>query len=218
LSQQTTPPQAPGFDEQQVAKVDEWPRYDNWWLHVQSERGSGTFTAFDHIKIEAHGPNGYKRPITSIMVPRIDGLVCESYSFPAHLIHQNTKALKEEKAQLAEEIERLKGHLKDHETDWERIQNAEREVERLNKELDHLKGIQQACLNALNDYDRFREENERLVGIIKQYSSYMKTANYHQMADEMLAALAGEGGGGEFRESNEVVREIDEMKGKYNDD
>lgn len=93
--------------EQQVAKAEEWPLSPNWWLHIQSERGTGEFHAFDFIKIEAHGPNEYRRPITSVMVPRTDGFVCESHSFIRNLIHQNTEALHAELAAAKAEVERV---------------------------------------------------------------------------------------------------------------
>lgn len=34
-----------------------------------------------------------------------------------------------------------------------------------------------------------REKSRKLVDLVKTYASYMKTANYHQMSDEMIMKL-----------------------------
>ena len=96
--------------EQEVAKYEPWPLSRNWWLHVQSHRGEGDFRNFDFIKITAESGET-KRLITSIMVPKIDGLVCESHSFISALIHQNCEALKAENARLIERIKKLREAL-----------------------------------------------------------------------------------------------------------
>ena len=77
---------------EQTARGEDWPLYDNWWLGIHSE--PHRFDGFDSIKIEALGPDGYKRIITDLMVPKIDGLVCESHSFISCLINQNIDAEK----------------------------------------------------------------------------------------------------------------------------
>lgn len=91
---------------QEVAKCDQWPLSKNWWLRIQSHRGEGDFKNFDFIKITAESGE-YKRPITDIMIPKIDGFVCQSHSFISYLIHQNCEALKIENEKLKAELERI---------------------------------------------------------------------------------------------------------------
>lgn len=93
--------------DDRVCASEAWPLSKNWWLHIQSQHGEGRFEAFDFIRVEAHGPNNYIRPITSIMVPKIDGFVCQSHSFIAGLIHQNVQALEIERDRLKVMCEKL---------------------------------------------------------------------------------------------------------------
>lgn len=99
---------------QEVAAAEEWPLTPNWWLHIQSHRGEGDFSTFDFIKITAEAEHGeHKKEIASIMVPAIDGFVCQSHSFPAHVIYQNIKALIKENESLKLQREML---TSDHRT------------------------------------------------------------------------------------------------------
>jgi hypothetical protein len=95
--------------------------------------------------------------------------------------------------QLAGEIERLKGLLADHETDWERIQDAEREVERLKKQVSDSRLYAQ-------DLER---ENVRLRGALEKIrDSKPHSEGEAGLADALIhneivarAALAGDGKG-----------------------
>lgn len=62
-----------------------WPLYNSWWLGIHS-KPDPEHKGFDIIEITAFGPRGFKKVISTVMVPEIDGLVCESHSFIGDLI------------------------------------------------------------------------------------------------------------------------------------
>lgn len=86
----------------EACAAEQWPLSDNWWLHFANEphpRHEG----FDNIIVTAE-TGDYKREITSIMVEKIDGLVCESHSFIGALIHQNVQRLEAKVKELEDDL------------------------------------------------------------------------------------------------------------------
>lgn len=82
--------------------ADEWPDSANWWLTIYSEQNS-EHPDFDRIEISVKTED-FKKVITSVMVPKIDGIVRESHNFISYLIHKNTEALQKRCAELEAEL------------------------------------------------------------------------------------------------------------------
>jgi len=95
--------------EQQIAQEEPWPLYDKWWLGIYSEPYEKFPENFDQIRIEAQGPDGFVKVIDKLMVPKIDGLICQSHSFIGSLIHQNLEA---ERAKVNVLVEAIQAEIK----------------------------------------------------------------------------------------------------------
>lgn len=78
------------MEKQEVAAQEVYPLGKNWWLSFYSKPSDHPELEYIHVEI---GLGEYTKDITKILVPKIDGLVCESHSIIRHLIHQNTEAL-----------------------------------------------------------------------------------------------------------------------------
>lgn len=91
----------------EVAQAEPWPLYDKWWLGIRS-KPHPEHIGFDVIEISAEGPGEFKKVVASIMVPKIDGLVCESHSFISSLIHQNVAYEAKKTQVLVEALEEIK--------------------------------------------------------------------------------------------------------------
>lgn len=95
---------------EQVAAEEPWPLSSRWWISFHS-KPHPKHSGFDLIEVVATIPD-YERKITQFMVPAIDGLICESHSFPSFLIHQNVRAIEAELDMVKEELEKAKKEIK----------------------------------------------------------------------------------------------------------